>query len=419
MTGDAVAADWPPPIPNGNPSPPVPSNGTGSLGGLVGVRCPRCHLGGDIPESIERTICPRCDTVFTVATARVDPPKKPSAPQPPKQPATSVPPAASAPSSTHVPPAATGPTTAASTPTATSVPSKPRTPPSPRPGEIPLTLPPLSDPPLWPKLLIGGIAIFLAGVVVGWALTRGSEEGAQPATARPTTTTRPTPAAARTDTTPTASPTATTATDNGQEPAATDAVAPDEPAPLEPAPEETANPPEVSTDDPAAVIAPPPALLSAPAARRPGGPTTVVPVPKGPQGSSLPIATTTSVVACEGLDCRMTSTSSIHAIPIPDDAIALDTTGDISGWSTKVATVEALTEWYRSHLTQLGWRLAREYSVLDPELGEQRGIGHTTSAIYCGTDDTIAVNIGWPLSDHSGTTVIIAIATAPQPLDCA
>ena len=64
--------------------------------------------------------------------------------------------------------------------------------------------------------------------------------------------------------------------------------------------------------------------------------------------------------------------------------------------------------------------LATEYSVMDPQVGQQRNLGYATSAIYCRRDGqgAVAVNIGLPLNDSTGLTVVMAIAEAPQPLKC-
>jgi len=116
----------------------------------------------------------------------------------------------------------------------------------------------------------------------------------------------------------------------------------------------------------------------------------------------------------------MTLDSSIAEIPIPDDAAAIEG-GGIRAWATRVGTVEELTAWYRDYMSGHGWHLAESYSVMDPNDGEANDLGYATRAIYCpmGQDRSpIAVNIGWPLGDHAGSTVVLAITVAPQPFDC-
>ena len=64
---------------------------------IVGVRCPACRLGGDIPDTIARTVCPRCGTVFAVAANRAERPAPRAAAPSPPPPAPSAPPDPSAP----------------------------------------------------------------------------------------------------------------------------------------------------------------------------------------------------------------------------------------------------------------------------------------------------------------------------------
>jgi hypothetical protein len=109
----------------------------------------------------------------------------------------------------------------------------------------------------------------------------------------------------------------------------------------------------------------------------------------------------------------MTGSSGVQGIPLPDDATPLER-GGASGWTTQVASVEDLTTWYLDHLTDRGWVLDGAASVMDPAQGELRDLGHATSAVYCPTDAdarAVAVNVGWPAGDTTGSTVVLAILT--------
>lgn len=415
MTEGEVATQWPPraPVP---PREPISFQ-------LIGVRCPRCHLGGDIPDTIERTVCPRCETVFTVATARVDRPAtpagQPTSPTPPPSPAS--PPSAPAAFDMErrisperrqlserrvVPERRNGvPSPRPTPPRPAPAPTSPRV--GGRPGEIPLTPPPLARPPQWPKLLIGGLAVFTAGLLVGWALTRDAAEGAEQlrsplsvdgaaphpsttaATAIPPNPADPSPSPPRADST-TGESDAHSAADNAQ-PAADGSPTP-------------------SGAGGAHGTASGPAGRDATAAMA----TTSVAAPSNDTGGGA------APQACSGLDCRMSATSPVEGIPLPDDSSELATPDGFYGWTTEAASVEALTAWYRAYLSEHGWRLATEYSVMDPTQGQARNLGYSTSAIYCRSDGhgAVAVNIGLPLNTGGGLTVVMAIAKAPQPLNC-
>jgi len=136
--------------------------------------------------------------------------------------------------------------------------------------------------------------------------------------------------------------------------------------------------------------------------------------------TTAPATSAPPVERCSDLDCRMTGTADLYRVPLPDDASSLGADG-IAGWVTQVASVEELTGWYREYLTEHGWRLLPTYSVLDPTAAAGRDLGHATSAIYCRRGDdpaTIAVNIGWPASDSTGETVVMAIVGSPRPITC-
>jgi hypothetical protein len=118
----------------------------------------------------------------------------------------------------------------------------------------------------------------------------------------------------------------------------------------------------------------------------------------------------------------MTGDSGIASIPIPDDAQELMGTGGATGWTTQRATIEALTAWYRTYLERAGWSLRPDASILDPDRGEERDLGHATTALYCPTAGSrrpiVAVNVGWPEGDSSGATVVLAIATGIDAAAC-
>jgi hypothetical protein len=118
----------------------------------------------------------------------------------------------------------------------------------------------------------------------------------------------------------------------------------------------------------------------------------------------------------------MTGDSGIDAIPIPDDAQELMGTGGTTGWTTHRATIEDLTAWYRAFLEDAGWSMRPGASILDPDRGEERDLGHATTALYCPDGGSrlpiVAVNVGWPDGDTSGATVVLAIATGIDAAAC-
>jgi hypothetical protein len=119
----------------------------------------------------------------------------------------------------------------------------------------------------------------------------------------------------------------------------------------------------------------------------------------------------------------MTGDSGTEGIPLPDDAEELMGTAGATGWTTHLATVEDLTAWYRTYLEGHGWSLRPSASILDPDQGEARDLGHATSALYCpdagSGSPVVAVNVGWPERDTSGSTVVLAIVGGIDRSACA
>ncbi len=452
MSEGLDASRWPPTPPTATattvPEARPPADTTPEFR-LVGVRCPRCHLGGDIPDTIERTICPRCETVFTVVTARAERPDGELS----VTTITALPqriptyddrrrgtdrrmtaerrhqsdrrvlsdrrdtPFASSGASLGSPPL--GPSTQPSPDAGTAPDTAPDTAPGAaatlggRPGEIPLTLPSSTPTGQWLKLIAAGIAILLLGIVIGWALTRDTAEGAvtgHPATDSATDSAIDGPSAAAAVTPPRD---AVGSGASAADPARTGTADRSGASVLEAS---SSAPPSPMGSDAAAVTATTGAILA----------PSVTSIDRAAPGSasagqSPPSGTRPSEpVACDGLDCRMVSTSPIGRIPLPDDSVELVTPEGIYGWSTQVAGVEALTAWYLDFLESHGWDLVPQYSVMDPTLDTPRDLGYATSAVYCRRDgtDAVAINIGRPNTGSDEAGVVMAIAKAPRPLAC-
>lgn len=445
MSGGLDASDWPPAPPTATTATTAtqtqpPTAATHEFR-LVGVRCPRCHLGGDIPDTIDRTICPRCETVFTVQTARAERPdgalsvttitalpqriptyddrrlgtdRRSTAERRHQSDRRVLPdrrdtPFASSGASLGSSPLAPS---AEAAPTPGTAPARDTTPVG-RPGEIPLTLPSPNPTGQWLKLIAAGIAILLLGIVIGWALTRDTAEGAvtgHPATDSPTGSAIGGPSAAAAVTPPRG---AVGPGASADDPARTGTAARSGASVLDASrralPSSTGSDAAAETATTAATLAPSVTSIdrAAPGSALPG---------RLPPSGSRP----SEPVACDGLDCRMVSTSPIGRIPLPDDSVELVTPEGIYGWSTRVAGVEALTAWYLDFLQAHGWDLVPQYSVMDPTVDSPRDLGFATSAVYCRRDgtDAVAINIGRPNTGSDEAGVVMAIAKAPRPLAC-
>jgi hypothetical protein len=119
----------------------------------------------------------------------------------------------------------------------------------------------------------------------------------------------------------------------------------------------------------------------------------------------------------------MTGDSGVDAIPLPDDAEELMGADGTTGWTTHITSIEDLTAWYRSFLERAGWSMLPRDSILDPDRGEERDLGHATTALYCPDPGSrlpiVAVNVGWPEGDTSGSTVVLAIVSGIDRSACA
>jgi hypothetical protein len=395
---------------------------------LLGVRCPACGLGGDIPSTIERTVCPRCGTVFAVLAALAERPEHP------------VPP----PDGDHRPSAATAPSAPAPStaarpapppPARAAAPERPAAPPAPAPAPPIDRRPPDAASPSdatvaaggapWWLVAAVGIALFAAGLLVGWLMTRNQTVAGSAAVASSEPATTPADRAV--------SPTG----DAGSGGAAASTEARSDRA--------SGTPHRRRAGDAHRAGTRPPHVTPPPRGARPGrgqrrAATTTAPRTETSTSDGAPDdggsdASTTSIApagaarpipasrSCSGLDCHMTLDSGIESIPLPDDAQEVMGGGGSIGWTTHVASVEDLTAWYRGFLEGAGWSLRPEASILDPDRGEERDLGHATTALYCPDPGSrlpiVAVNVGWPDADTSGSTIVLAITGGIDASACA